>query len=88
MKKTDQADRGETLAVSWEFSGPWEDIQGSRRKVGGQETVIRFGTYNIWNGRNGGLKLELWWVSQANLDLGVFQETNFMDGDHTRASSG
>ena len=36
VKKTDQADRGETPAVSWEFSGPWEDIRGSRRKVGGQ----------------------------------------------------
>ena len=59
MRETKQVATRETTAISWEISGPLEDIQGSRRKVGGQETVIRFCTYNIWNGRNVGLKLEL-----------------------------
>ena len=36
LNKTNQAARWETSAVSLEFSGPREDIRGSRRKVGGQ----------------------------------------------------
>ena len=32
---------------------------------------IRFGTYNIRNGRNGGLESALRGMSQANMDLGV-----------------
>ena len=35
---------------------------------------IRFGTYNIRNGRNRGLELALREMSQANMDLGIFQE--------------
>ena len=35
---------------------------------------IRFGTYNIRNGRNGGLKAALRGMSQANMDLGILQE--------------
>ena len=34
---------------------------------------IRFGTYNIRNGRNGGLESALRGMSQANIDLGIFQ---------------
>ena len=49
---------------------------------------IRFSTYNIWNGRNVGLESALRGVVQANMDLGIFQETNFADGIHTRASAG
>ena len=37
--------------------------------------MIRFGTYNIWNGQNRGLESSLHGMSQANMDLGVFQET-------------
>ena len=37
--------------------------------------LIRFGTYNIYNGRNGGLELALRGVSQANMGLGISQET-------------
>ena len=36
--------------------------------------AIRFGTYNICNGRNGGLESLLRGVSQANIDLGISQE--------------
>ena len=49
---------------------------------------ISFGTYNICNGRNGGLKSALRGMSQANMDLGIFQETKFTDGIYTRGSAG
>ena len=34
-------------------------------------TLIRFGSYNIWNGRNGGLENTLQGMAQANMELGV-----------------
>ena len=49
---------------------------GTRRSTGsstGEEVPIRLGTYNIRNGRNGGLESALWGMSQANMDLGIFQ---------------
>ena len=49
---------------------------------------IRVGTYNIWNGINGGVDSELRGVSQANMDLGIFQETKLSDGVYTRGSTG
>ena len=49
---------------------------------------IRFGTYNIRNGRNGGLESALQGMSQANMDLGIFQETKCTDGIYTRESAG
>ena len=45
---------------------------------------IRFGTYNIRNGRNRGLESALRGMSQANMDLGIFQETKVTDGIYTR----
>ena len=53
-----------------------------------EEVPIRFGTYNICNGRNGGLELALRGVSQANMDLGIFQETKVTDRIYTRGSDG
>ena len=50
--------------------------------------MIRFGTYNIRNGRNGGLESALRGMTQANMDLGIFQETKFTEGIYTRASAG
>ena len=44
---------------------------------------IRFGTYNIRNGRNGGLEAALRGMSQANMDVGIFQETKLTDGIYT-----
>ena len=38
---------------------------------------IRFGTYNIRNGCNGGLESALRRVSQANMDLGIFKEKRY-----------
>ena len=45
---------------------------------------IRFSTYNISNGRNGGLELALSGMSQANMDQGIFQETKVSKGIYTR----
>ena len=52
-----------------------------------EEVPIRFGTYNIRNGRNGGLESSLQGMHQANMDLGIFQETNCIDGIYTRESA-
>ena len=49
---------------------------------------IRFGTYNIRNGRNGGLEAALRGMSQANMDLGILQETKLTDGIYTGGSAG
>ena len=49
---------------------------------------IRFGTYNIRNGRNGGLEAALRGMSQANMDLGILQETKLTDGVYSRRSAG
>ena len=49
---------------------------------------IRFVTYNIRNGRNGVLGSALRGMFQANMDLGIFQETKCTDGIYTRASAG
>ena len=48
---------------------------------------IKFGAYNIRNGRNGGLESALRGMAQANIDLGVFQETKCTDGIYTRESA-
>ena len=49
---------------------------------------IIFGTYNIRNDRNGGLELALRGMAQANMDLGIFQETKCTEGIYTRESAG
>ena len=49
---------------------------------------IRFGTYNICNARNGGLDSAPQGMYQANMDLGIFQETRVMDGIYTCSSAG
>ena len=64
---------------------------GALKSNGGstkEEVPIRFGTYNIRNWRNGGLELALRGMSQANMDLGIFQETKCTDGIYTRESAG
>ena len=47
-----------------------------------------FGTHNICNGHNEVLELALRGISQANMDLGIFQETKVIDGIYTRGSAG
>ena len=64
--------------------GPLRCNRGSTEEEG----PTKFGTYNIRNGRNGGLEAEIRGMAQANIDLGVFQETKCTDGVYTRASSG
>ena len=49
---------------------------------------IRFGPYNIRNGRHGGLESALRGMSQVKMDLGIFQETKCTDGIYTRESDG
>ena len=49
---------------------------------------IRFGTYNICNIRNGGLESALRGMYQANMDLGIFQETKITNGVYTHVSAG
>ena len=49
---------------------------------------IRFGTYNIRNGRNSGLVSVLRGMSQANMDLGIFQKKKLTDGIYTCRSAG
>ena len=64
---------------------------GAFKRTGGstkEEVPIIFGTYNIRNGRNGGLESALWGMSQANMNLGIFQETKCTDGIYTRGSAG
>ena len=46
------------------------------------------GTYNIRNGQKGGLEAALRGMSQANMDLGILQETKLTDGIYTRGSDG
>ena len=48
---------------------------------------IRFGTYNISNGRNGRLEAALRGMSQANMNLGILQERKMTDGIYTRRSA-
>ena len=57
------------------------------RKPTGGTVPIRFGTYNIRNGRKGGLEAALRGMSQANMDLGLLQETKLTDGVYTRGSA-
>ena len=64
---------------------------GALKSTGGstkEEVLIIFGTYNIRNGRTGGLESALRGISQANMDLGIFQETKCTDGIYTRESAG
>ena len=53
-----------------------------------EEVPIRFGTYNIRNRRNGGLESALQGMFQANMNLGIFQETKCTDVIYTRESAG
>ena len=50
--------------------------------------VVNFGTYNIRNGRNGGLKSSFCGMSQANVDLGLLKETNIIYGVYVQGSAG
>ena len=55
--------------------GPLRRQKGSTE----EEVTIKFGTYNIRNRRNGGLKSALRGMAQTNIDLGVFQDTKCTD---------
>ena len=63
--------------------GPCTCTRGSTK----EEVPIKFGTYNIRNGWNGRLESVLRGMAQANIDLGVFQETKCTDRMYTRESA-
>ena len=65
----------------------WRMCRSTRIPTRGK-VPIRFGTYNIRNGRNRGLELALRRMSQANMDLDIFQETKLTDGIYTRELAG
>ena len=65
----------------------WGAIRRNRGSTK-EEVPIRFGTYNIRNGRSGGLESALQGMAQASIDLGVFQETKCTYGIYTRESAG
>ena len=50
----------------------WWGARRSTRSSTGEEVLIIFGTYNIRNGRNGGLESALRGMAQANMDLRIF----------------
>ena len=54
----------------------------------GVEDANQVCNVKIRNGQNGRVKSELWVMSQANLDLGIFQETKIIDGVYTCGSAG
>ena len=59
------------------------NVYSTGRPTSGKVPII-FGTYNICNGRNCGLEAALRGMSQANMDLGILQETKLTDGIYTR----
>ena len=61
--------------------------KNTRRDTSGK-VLIRFGTYNIRNDRKGGLEAAPRGMSQANMDLGILQETKLTDGIYTCRSDG
>ena len=83
-------------------AGGSEDDNGYRKRKGnrwwgtwrstgsstGEGLPIRFSTYNIRNGRNGGLESTLRGMAQDNMDLGILLETKCTDGIYTRESDG
>ena len=79
----EEANRGgeENSARWW---GAFKRTRGSTK----EEVPIRFSTYNIRNGKNGGLESEIRGMPQANMELGIFQETKCTDGIYTRESVG
>ena len=71
--------------------GKGDSWWGARIRTRGstkEEVPIKFGTYNIRNGRNGRMESALRGMAQANIDLGVFQEKKCTDVIYTRKSSG
>ena len=65
----------------------WRMCRSTKNSTKGR-VPIRFGTYTIWNGRNGGLESVLRGVSQANMDMGIFKENKATDGVYIRGLDG
>ena len=66
-----------------------EGLTRERREVRlDTEKMVKFGTFNTQNGRNGGLESALRRIAQGRVDFGVFQITNLTKGVYTRDASG
>ena len=65
-------------------------IRGVRRVVEADEKqeAIRFGSYNIYNIRNGRMQSALRRMAHSNIDLGVYQETNITRGIYVQHLAG
>ena len=83
VSRSRQQERRRRKSHRWK--GMFSSTMSYTRK--GERTSIRFGSYNIRNGRNGGFELVLQGMYLANLDLGIFQETKIMDRVYTRRSA-
>ena len=66
----------------------WWGTRRSTRSPMGEGVPIIFGTYNMRNGRKRGLESAIWGMAQANMDMGIFQDTKCTDGIYTRESDG
>ena len=77
-------DNGDWKRKGVRWWGTWRSTRIPTR----ERVPIIFGTYNIRNGRNGGLESALREMAQSNMDLGIFQETKFTDRIYTRKSDG
>ena len=78
----------ETKGGGKEKGDSWWGARTRTRGSTKEEVPIKSGPYNIRNGRNGGLESALRGMAQANIDLGVFQETKCTDGIYTHESAG
>ena len=84
-----EADGSKEGNGDWKRKGVrWWGTRQSTVSPTSRGVSIIFGTYNIRNGRNIGLESAPRGVAQANMDLGIFQETKCTDIIHTCASSG
>ena len=70
-----EGDNGDRKRKGVRWWGTWR----STEKPTGEGVPIRFGSYNIRNRRNRGMESALRVMAQANMDLGIFQETKYMD---------
>ena len=82
-RKGRQAGARRTAGIGREKASVGRERGGVPGVLWGRGGPIRFGTYNIRIGRNGGMESALRGMAQANMDLGIFQETKCTDGIYT-----
>ena len=83
-----RAQAGKAAGAGAKNGARWLGMCKNTERPTSGTVLIRFGTYNIRNGRNGGLEAALRGMSQANMDLGIFHEMKLTDGIYTHGSAG